>query len=105
VWVLPEPRGEPVAEWKGIPVMAEAIAGEEVEGVYIYTIAVGPKDVETYYIEVMPMFGWELFAVGEVESKDYYPFLMFQKGEEVVSVMLMERPGSDLTYVSLTHQE
>ncbi|MBN1979569.1 MAG: hypothetical protein JW918_19405 [Anaerolineae bacterium] len=103
--LLPEPRGEPVSEWMGIPVMAEAIAGEEIRGMYAYTVAVGPKEVETYYIEVMPMFGWTLFAVGEVEGKDYSPFLMFQKGEEVASVMLAVKPSSDLTYVSLAHQE
>lgn len=104
-WPIPDPQGEPLAEWCGMPVMSEAIAGEEEEEVYIYTIDVEPAGVQAYYEQEMLLLGWELFATGQGENTDYSPMLFFQRGAEFGNILLQPNPANGLTYVVLVCQE
>src|SRR5262245_47762864 len=44
------PKGTPLAEWSGIPIMPNAIAGESGEPYYIYITRASPEEVLTYYL-------------------------------------------------------
>ena len=63
-WPLAEPVGDPLSEWHGIPIMPEAIAGEDSGKTYFYSVDEHPYDVYRYYLEQMPKWGWDLFGLG-----------------------------------------
>ena len=58
------PEGEPASEWKGIPIMPDAIAGEGDEESYVFTIQATPQQVQEYYVKELGKLGWELNARG-----------------------------------------
>lgn len=101
---FPEPDGEPLTEWKGIPISPQAISGEESEGLYIYTTDLEPGEVQAYYEEEMGDRGWDLFALGEGENIDYSPMMMFQKGENSASILIAVNQSNNRTLVMLHRQ-
>ncbi len=94
---LPLPSGEPLSTWNGLPVMEDAIAGEEKEGGYSYSVDAAVEQVENFYeIELADM-GWMLLATGRGETGSL--LLMFQKGEKTTTVNIFVQEG--LTIVLL----
>lgn len=81
------PTGEPVAEWNGIPVMPDAIAGEELKDgehrSYSFTVSADVETVEIYYTEELPERGWRLSSVDELGPGK---LVVFAKGGELLSV-------------------
>lgn len=78
------PTNPPLTEWNGIPVMPEAIAGDEQQGLYGYTIKVEVKAVLDFYTEKLPALGWsETFAVPESSGT---AILLYEKGSQMLSV-------------------
>lgn len=54
-----DPSGTPIEEWKGIPVMPQATAGEEFgENTYSYTVPASPTEVQAFYNQRMEGLGW-----------------------------------------------
>src|SRR5512145_3181611 len=41
-----DPKSPPLAEWNGIPIMQQAIAGDESEGVYAYRVVATSEDIQ-----------------------------------------------------------
>jgi hypothetical protein len=96
---LPLPSGEPLSTWNGLPIMEDAIAGEEKEGGYSYSIDTTVEQVQNFYeIELADM-GWMLFATGKGETGSL--LLMFRKGERTTTVNVFEQEG--LTIILLIH--
>ena len=84
---LPIPTGEPVVEWSGLPIMPQAIAGDEGEGSYYFTVEATFEEVETFYESEMQLLGWNLLGVGEGENGAL--LMIFQKGDAVASVSIL----------------
>lgn len=84
---LPIPTGKPAVEWNGLPIMPQAIAGDEGEGSYYFTAEVTVEEVETFYESEMQQLGWSLLGVGEGENGTL--LLIFQKGGAVASVSIL----------------
>ncbi|MEJ5225295.1 MAG: hypothetical protein WHV44_12630 [Anaerolineales bacterium] len=55
-----DPKGEPVAEWKGIPVMPQAVAGQEFPDIfsYSYRAPVKVEEVTKFYEDSLTPKGW-----------------------------------------------
>jgi hypothetical protein len=81
------PVGKPAAEWKGIPVMPNAIAGEESTGSYSYTVKNSVAAVQKFYIRELPKIGWTLFASGVSESGNALD--MYTKDNEMLSISVI----------------
>ncbi len=58
------PQGEPVSEWKGIPIMPDAIAGEGDDESYVFTVRATTQQVQEYYERELGKLGWELSSRG-----------------------------------------
>lgn len=84
---LPIPTGKPAVEWNGLPIMAQAIAGDEGEGSYYYTVEATVEEVETFYESEMQPLGWSQLGVGEGENGAL--LMIFQKDEVIVSVSIL----------------
>jgi hypothetical protein len=69
------PEGQPAAEWNGIPIMPDAIAGEGDEESYVFTVKATPQQVQEYYQLELGKLGWQPFSTGEGNSSSL--MLMF----------------------------
>lgn len=83
---LPMPTGKPAVEWNGLPIMPQAIAGDEGEGSYYFTVEETVEEVETFYENEMQLSGWNLLGVGEGENGALV--MVFQKEDAVASVSI-----------------
>lgn len=56
-----DPSGEPVAEWKGIPVMPQAVAGQEFPDAtsYSYRVPARLEEVTKFYEDALKLGGWQ----------------------------------------------
>ena len=80
------PQNPPLAEWNGIPVMPGAIAGDESDGLYGYTIKVDVKAVEEFYAEKLSALGWsETFSMPDSSG---LAVSLYQKGNQVLTVTI-----------------
>ena len=67
------PKSTPLAEWSGIPIMPNAIAGESGEPYYLYITEASPEEVLQYYFETLPKYGWEFVdTLSEDNVKQIY---------------------------------
>jgi hypothetical protein len=62
------PSGNPVAEWGGITILPEAIAGKEEYGGYYYSVELPVKEVTQYYQQKLSESGWSITAIGVAEG-------------------------------------
>lgn len=80
------PQDPPLTEWNGIPVMPEAIAADESEGLYGYTIKVDVTVVQEFYADKLPDLGWtEVFTMPDSSGLSV---LVYQKGSQMVTVTI-----------------
>lgn len=78
---------KPLDSWKGIPIMPEAIAGEQVGADrYTYNVKVDSGTIATFYSDQLKPLGWTLEDTRWLGQK-------FTKGEGVLLVVLA--PASD----------
>ena len=95
---LPIPVGHPAADWRGIPIMPQATAGEEGSGSYYYIVEAEPAAVQAFYESEMANLGWSLLGVGEGETGAL--LLIFQQEASVASVSIIALDEAT-TYVFL----
>lgn len=55
-----DPRGTPVQEWRGIPIMPDAIAASEnsADNIYSFKANTTAREVQTFYSESLAALGW-----------------------------------------------
>ena len=55
-----DPQGDPAQEWRRIPIMPEAIAGQEfaVNNAYSFKVQASAQDVQGFYDERLTQLGW-----------------------------------------------
>ncbi len=90
-FTLPLPSGDPVSEWKGIPIMPGALAGEESnaggKANYTFTITGDVQTVQDYYTTELTKLGWSAFATGQGESG--LALLIFMKGTDLLTLSII----------------
>jgi len=91
---LPLPSGKPAVVWNGVPIMPNAISGEETDDGYSYTIQDSPEEVKTYYESEMVKIGWTAFAIGKGETGSL--LLMYQKEGKTTTVSVFEQENLTL---------
>jgi hypothetical protein len=95
-----DPQSPPLAEWNGIPVMPQAIAGEESEDIYAYKVAATTQEIQDYYKSELADLGWEESFSMPMQGT---AILLYAKGNQVLSITIMPVEGSD-TIVMITMQ-
>ena len=55
-----DPQGNPAQEWRGVPIMPEATAGQEfaVNNAYSFKVQASAQDVQAFYGERLKPLGW-----------------------------------------------
>lgn len=78
-----DPKSPPLSEWKGIPIMPQASAGEEIEGMYTFKVAATSKEIQDYYDKQLTDLGWESsFSMPVAESSMF----VFTKGDQMLTI-------------------
>jgi hypothetical protein len=80
--------GKPLADWNGIPIMAQAISGQQVnQGTYSFKVPVDSGTIESYYTDTLKSLGWNL-------ADSRWQGMQFTKDKSVVLVTLA--PATDM---------
>jgi len=74
---------KPLPYWSGMPVMPQAIAGDDKKVMYYYYLKASREAVHQFYLNEMPRWGWQLFSSVGGKSGDV---LIFIKGHTTVTV-------------------
>ncbi len=88
-----EPQSPPLSEWNGIPVMEQASAGDESDGMYVYRIAATSEEVQDFYKTKLPDLGWESsFSIPMAGTA----LMIYTRDNQVLSITILPTEGSDL---------
>jgi hypothetical protein len=90
-----DPQGAPLSSWKDIPVMPQAVAGEEAEGMYSFRVNASIKEVQDYYTAQLPPLGWQLLFSGDM------PILVFTRNGQTLSVTISEQSNGTVVLLAL----
>jgi len=94
-----DPQGTPLTEWKGIPIMSQATAGQEFSDVnsYSFKAPVTVQDVEDYYNTELVKLGWSLKPSLPGDSSG--GILLFLKDSNALTITISSSDG--ITVVTL----
>jgi len=96
-----DPKSPPLTEWKGIPIMPSASAGDEVDMVYSFKVDATAAEIEEYYTKNLEDLGWEKgFSV----PMDVTAILLFTKGNQTLTITILpsESGGGMIVMLTLT---
>ena len=95
---LLDPKGTPAAEWNGIPIMPEAIAGEGSDSGYKFRVIATPEEVIAYYDYELISLDYAHFAIGESENGTLLS--IYHKGAETLTVSaIVQGDGSVIVMI------
>jgi hypothetical protein len=82
-----DPQGTPVSEWNGIPIMSQAIAGQEIDAqTYSFKAFVSVQEAYDFYNQQMVNLGWSQ-SLG-VPASDAGALLVLSKADTVLTVTI-----------------
>lgn len=95
------PQGTPLQEWKGIPIMPQATAGQEFagKGAYSFKAEVTQKDVQDFYSQKLIALGWK--QPYDIPSEGDAGLMIFQKGNNTLSISITSSEGSSVIILTL----
>ena len=97
------PQGTPVQEWKGVPIMPQATAGQEFTesgtNIYSFRASATAKEVEDFYKDKMTALGWEqsLSMPGGSEGG----FMAFQKDNSFLTIVITSSDNSVVVLLTM----
>jgi hypothetical protein len=90
------PQGAPLSTWRDIPIMPQATAGQELEGMYSFKTNSSAQEVRAYYEAELPKLGWSsLFSSTDM------PFLVYSKDNATLTVTLTEQDGETIVLLAV----
>lgn len=96
------PQGTPVQEWRGVPVMPQATAGQEfaANNTYSFRVDATAQQVQDFYKESMKNLGWNesLNMPGGSEGG----FMAFQKDNNLLSIVITPSDNSVVVLLTMT---
>jgi hypothetical protein len=96
-----DPQGTPVQEWKGIPIMPQATAGQEFSenNSYSFRVPVTVKEVQDFYKEKMTALGWNQPL--DLPLAESGGIIGFQKEGSVLTLTITSLEGSVVVLLTL----
>jgi hypothetical protein len=96
------PEGTPVSEWKGIPVMPQATAGQaSADNIsYSYKVDASLKEVQDFYKAELEKQGWSSFVNMPAENNG--SIQMFQKDNSFMTITAIEMEGSVVVILTMS---
>jgi len=96
-----DPQGEPVDSWNDIPIMSEAIAGQEFpdSNTYSFKVDATPQDIQEFYSGQLADLGWE--TVLNLPMGDDGGILSYSKDSSFLTVTISIIDGTTVVVLSL----
>ena len=96
-----DPQGTPVQEWRGIPIMPQAVAGQEfsASGTYSFRVNATAQEVQAFYNQELTALGWS--QPFEFPIEDEGGFLFFEKDSSVLTLFITPSEGSIVVLLTL----
>lgn len=97
-----DPQGTPVQEWRGIPIMPQATAGQEFSenNTYSFKANATAKDVQDFYNQRLSELGWS--QPFNVPFETDGGLMVFRKDQSSLAVTVMASEGSVVVLLVLT---
>ena len=96
-----DPQGTPVSEWKGIPIMSQATAGQEFnENTYSFKASVTVQEAFDFYSEQMISLGWSQSI--SMPASDAGGLLLFSKEDALLTITITAIEGSTVVLLAIT---
>jgi hypothetical protein len=95
------PEGTPVSEWKGIPIMTQATAGQEFaeNSTYSYKVDASINDVQEFYKTELEKLGWKSFF--NMPSSDSGTVQVYQKDSSILTITIVDTDGKVVVMLSM----
>jgi len=95
------PRGTPVQEWKGIPIMPQATAGQEfIEmDTYSFEAKATIQDVQNFYTDAMRKLNWSPMLVSQ--SDENGAVMVYQKDNRPLTITILVSKDSIVVMLQL----
>ena len=95
------PQGTPVSEWKGIPIMPQATAGQEFaeNSTYSYKVDASIEEVQQYYKTELDKLGWKSFF--NMPSGSSGSVQVYQKDSSVLTITIVDTDGHIVVMLSM----
>jgi hypothetical protein len=84
---LPLPSGTPLTHWEGFPIMPNAIAGNDNNESYLFSITASTEEIQLFYEKELAILGWALLGVGTGNTDAV--FLFFSKDASPASISIL----------------
>lgn len=94
-----DPQGTPVQEWKSVPVMPQAIAGQEFGDTYSFRVNATAQEVQEFYNQELTALGWSQPFEFPIEAGG--GVLLFNKDESVLTIFVTPSEGSMIVLLTL----
>jgi hypothetical protein len=80
-----DPQGEPAGNWKNIPVMPDATAGQEFnDTTYSFKVDATPQEVQAYYETELKNLGWS--STFNMPGDENGAIMVFSKGDDLMTI-------------------
>jgi hypothetical protein len=95
------PQGTPVSEWNGIPVMPQAVTGQEFadNNTYSFRVEATIEEARAFYDAQLPSLGWTSFFNMPADANGSVQ--VFQKDDNILTITMAEVEGSVVVILSL----
>jgi hypothetical protein len=95
------PQGTPAQEWKGVPVMPQAIAGQEFSdsNTYSFRVNATAQEIQSFYNQQLTALGWS--QPFEIPLEAQGGFLFFEKNNSVLTIFITPSEGSMVVLLTL----
>ena len=96
-----DPQGTPVQDWRGVPIMPQATAGQEFSenNTYSFRAPVTVQEVQDFYNQNLASLGWEQSFSLPLETEG--GFIAFQKDGSTLTVTITSFEGSVVVILTL----
>lgn len=95
-----DPQGTPLQEWRGIPVMSQAMAGEEFGDTYSFRVNATAREIQEFYDRELTALGWSQPFEFPLESEG--GLLFFDKDESAVTIFITPSEGSMIVLLTVS---
>jgi hypothetical protein len=96
-----DPQGTPAADWKGIPIMPQATAGEEAKdgSSYSFKVDASVKDAQDFYTSELTKLGWS--SSFSMPGNETASVSAYQKDNNILTVTIMNVSGSVVVILTM----
>lgn len=96
-----DPQGTPVQEWRGIPIMPQATAGQEFSdsSTYSFKVNTSVKEIDDFYKQQLTALGWS--QPFEIPLEEEGGFLFYGKDDAVLTIFITPSEGSIVVILTL----